>query len=64
MISYVTKKDVINHSEDGFRCHREYSGLSTDNKPTEDVKNGDIFCEMDTQAVFVFDEDGQQWIEQ
>lgn len=43
-------------------------GLSTDTKPTSrildyPIKNGDNFMEMDTGAVFFFDEDSGDWIE-
>ena len=41
-----------------------YVGLSTDTKPTEDVNNGSRFYEMDTGASFMYDEEGQQWLEQ
>lgn len=64
MISFIIDDDVISHHDDGFRCRREYNGLSTDEKPTEDVKNADIFYEMDTQKVWLFDEENQTWIEQ
>ena len=36
-------------------------GLSTDEKPTEDVPNGSTFLEMDTGNVFVFDEENTRW---
>lgn len=42
----------------------EYDGLSTDTKPTETVRNGSIFVEMDTKAVFMFDEENGEWVEQ
>ena len=64
MISYIVKSEKVNHSSDGFGSHREYRGLSTDTKPTEGVKNGDEFFEMDTKNVYLFDEDGQQWLKQ
>lgn len=41
----------------------EYIGLSTDTKPM-DAKNTDVFLEMDTGKVFLFDEEGARWIEQ
>ena len=34
----------------------EFRGLSTDEKPVENVGNGSIFIEMDTGKVFIFDE--------
>ena len=42
----------------------EFYGKSTDTKPTEGVRNADVFYEMDTKKVFLFDEDGQAWLEQ
>lgn len=41
----------------------EYYGLSTDNKPTK-ANNADIFYEMDTQAVYMFNEDSHEWLKQ
>lgn len=64
MITLVINKETVSHFPDGFRGRREYNGLSTDPKPTEGVKNADIFYEMDTKKVYLFDEDGQQWLEQ
>ena len=40
----------------------EYSGLSTDEKPTEDLLNGSVFFEIDTQDVYFFDEENEEWI--
>lgn len=41
-----------------------YVGLSTDTKPTEDVNNGSRFYEMDTGKNYMYDAEGQQWLEQ
>lgn len=41
-----------NFREDGYV---EYIGLSTDLKPLNQ-HNGSVFLEMDTAAVFIFDE--------
>lgn len=40
----------------------EYSGLSTDAKPTG-VGNGSTFIEMDTSKVYFYDADGEEWKE-
>ena len=40
------------------------NGKSTDVKPTTGYRNGDRFYEMDTQKVFMFDEDTKTWLEQ
>lgn len=42
----------------------ELKGLSTDEKPIEDIPNGSSFYEMDTKKVFMFDEQNSRWIEQ
>lgn len=39
-------------------------GLSTDIKPTENVKNAEFFYEMDTKKVFMFCAESKVWIEQ
>ncbi len=41
----------------------EFRGLSTDEKPIENVGNGSVFFEMDTLKVFMFDESDKKWIE-
>lgn len=40
-----------------------FVGLSTDNKPVESVKNGNIFFAMDTKKVYMYDEANSQWRE-
>lgn len=50
---------------DGSICKREtIFGLSTDVKPTSGIRNADIFYEMDTQKVSLFDEANSAWLEQ
>lgn len=41
----------------------EFFGLSTDQKPTNAV-NADIFYEMDTAKMYLYNEAGKTWIEQ
>lgn len=43
---------------------REYSCLSTDEKPVSGVGNGSILVEIDTGKVYFFDAAGSQWVEQ
>ena len=50
----VTTWDTINTS---------YRGLSTDAKPTE-CRNGDTFLEIDTSKQYIWDAEGNQWVEQ
>ena len=39
-------------------------GLSEDEKPVGAVKNGDRFLEMDTGALYLYDEVGRRWLQQ
>ncbi len=41
----------------------EYRGLSTDEKPTENVSNGTVFVEIDTGKLYMYDLENQQWEE-
>ena len=46
----------------GGYVYREYAGLSTDTKPTEDVTTGSLFLEVDTGDVYAYDEtDSGEW---
>lgn len=41
---------------------REYSGLSTDEKPSgEDIQNGAVFLEMDTATLYLYDKENELW---
>lgn len=56
-------------NEKGKRAPREFFGKSTDEKPIgkfNDIKinNGSVFVEMDTKKIFMYDEEGQVWLEQ
>lgn len=37
-------------------------GLSTDDKPTTNVNNGDKFIELDTNTTFYYDEENVEWL--
>lgn len=40
----------------------EFAGLSTDTKPTDDfLATGCLFLEVNTGAVFAYDEAGEEW---
>ena len=41
----------------------ELRGLSTDKKPIEGMRNGNVFFEMDTCKVFMFDASKKKWTE-
>ncbi len=40
----------------------EYTGLSTDTKPTDINENGATFLEMDTGSVYIFNAASNAWI--
>ena len=40
----------------------EAYGLSTDDKPTDNVANGSMFIEMDTGGVHFFDAENEEWL--
>lgn len=41
----------------------EYRGLSTDEKPTENIENGTIFIEIDTGKIYMYDLENEEWKE-
>lgn len=61
MVTSVTDIKVTKGGHD-YEYH-DYSGLSSDSKPTTGVFNGSTFLEMDTGKVFVFDATTLSWIE-
>ena len=55
MVRIITKKlqdDDINYYE--------FSGLSTDDKPTSSIVTGSLFLEVDTGDVYAYDEEGEE----
>lgn len=54
---------TIFHSYADGQCVADCYGLSTDTKPL-DVCNASTFYEMDTKAVFMFDEENKVWYAQ
>ena len=67
MITKIVKinGDDFRCSADGNTCRLvEYYGKSTDTKPVDGVNNADVFYEMDTKKLFLFDAENQQWLEQ
>lgn len=52
------------HNGSDIRKRSEFYGKSGDEKPTDGVSNADIFYEMDTQKVYLFDADDKVWLEQ
>ena len=41
---------------------KKFYGLSTDTKKTENIANGSIFIEMDTNDAYWFDEEHSRWL--
>lgn len=60
------KNDNVKNTTEGQTTFCELRGLSTDTKPTEingyTIGNGSVFIEIDTQAVFIFNETTQEWV--
>ena len=38
-----------------------YKGISNDTKPTDGVRNGSRYFEMDTSRLYIYNEAGNQW---
>lgn len=67
MITYDKVKYEAYEKQDGsFGTRAYFKGkcLSTDTKPTTDVKNGSSLLEMDTATKYLFDQEGSQWLSQ
>ena len=57
MIRIIDAHDVVV----GEAKYYEYSGLSTDTKPTEGVATGSVFLEVNTGYAYLYDEESQTW---
>ena len=65
MISKIITTVKVRDMVDGLWRERvEYYGLSSDIKPTDGIQNADVFYEMDTGALWMFDEQNSVWLEQ
>ena len=42
--------------------YKEGVCLSSDEKPTEGIKNGSVLLEMDTGDVYFFNKESEEWI--
>jgi hypothetical protein len=62
MVSII-KTDIIKNKEEGKLVVGQYVGLSTDDKPTENIGNGSIFIEIDTKKIYFYDEENSTWRE-
>ena len=60
------KNDNVRKTTEGQTAYCELRGLSTDTKPTEingyTIGNGSVFIEIDTKAVFIYNETSQEWV--
>lgn len=62
----IYKTDVVKNTDEGQVVYGELRGLSDDPKPTSNfegkiIGNGCVFVEIDTQKLFFFDADSQEW---
>ena len=53
----------INRRVGGGQVYNDVRCLSTDAKPTEDIKNGSTCVEINTGKVFLFDAESKTWNE-
>ena len=51
----INRRTLYGEVYNDVRC------LSTDEKPTENIKNGSTLVEMDTGKGYLFDADGKAW---
>lgn len=63
----IIKTDTVEKIDGDNYLTGELRGLSTDTKPTEidgkKVGNGSVFIEIDTQKLFFYDLDSEEWKE-
>lgn len=62
MISII-KTDIIKNEGEERITTGQFVGLSTDEKPTENIGNGTMFIEMDTKKIYFYDEENETWRE-
>jgi hypothetical protein len=62
----IFKTDIIKNTEEGQILYGELRGVSTATKPTTingmKIGNGSVFIETDTQKIYFFDEENQEWL--
>lgn len=62
----IKKSEMINHPNGEVFYLLELRGLSTDEKPTEiengTIENGSVFIEIDTQDVYIYDGENEEWL--
>lgn len=66
MVSII-KTDTIKNDDNKKILTGELRGLSTDTKPTSidgnEIGNGSVFVEIDTQKIFFYDYESKTWKE-
>lgn len=64
----IKKSEMINHPNGEVFYLLELRGLSTDEKPTTikngTIENGSVFIEIDTQDVYMYDGENEEWLPQ
>ena len=60
----ITRKEqsMITQHRYNLQGDVTYEGLSTDDKPTEDVAPNALFLELDTGDFFFWEKDAQMWV--
>lgn len=54
-------RNIVERSVDGTKRYIVAAGLSSDDKPVENIITGSRFLEVDTGIVCAFDEENQSW---
>ena len=62
MITTITNRVIVKEGKEYIYC--DFTGKSTDTKPTTGIANGSTFYEMDTQELYMLDADTMTWIKQ
>lgn len=61
---YDTKKNILKNGKCYILC--ELRGLSSDEKPIKIknnlIENGSVFIEMDTQDIYFYDIENEEWL--
>lgn len=58
----ITPENGAQWIETRYWRPQTFYGLSTDNKPTENIVNGSAFIEMDTGTLYFYDQAGESWL--
>lgn len=62
----IYKTDKVTLTNEGTVILADLRGLSTDEKPTQignkAIGNGSSYIEIDTQKIYFYDADSQEWI--